>query len=161
MVNCCGLTDHRQITSGTDRNVVAHYLISQIFGVTFFQSQSVVLFIFIPVFQADDQIDRLRIFYGRCTEQSLDIHDADTTQFNEVLCDIRCGTHQRIIADLAEFYHIIGYQTMSSLDQLQSRLGLTDAALAGDQDTLAVDIHQYAVYGDTGSQLDIQPADDL
>ena len=44
---------------------------------------------------------------------------------------------------------------MSSSDQLQGCLGLTDAALSGDQDALAVDIHQYAVYGDAGGQLDI------
>ena len=89
MVNCCGLTDHRQITSGTDRNVVTYYLIPQIFGIVFFQSQSVVLFVLIPVFQADDQIKRQRILYRGCTEQSLDIHDTDASQFDEMLRDIR------------------------------------------------------------------------
>ena len=72
-----------------------------------------------------------------------------------MLRDIRGRTYQRIITDFTQFYHIIGYQTMSSSDQLQGRLGLTDAALAGDQDALAVDIHQYTVYGDAGGQLDI------
>ena len=72
-----------------------------------------------------------------------------------MFCDIRCRTYQRIITDLTEFYHIIGYQTMTSSDQLQCCLGLTDAALTGDQDTFTVDIHQYTVHGNAGSQLDI------
>ena len=50
---------------------------------------------------------------------------------------------------------------MASLDQLQSCLTLTDAALAHDQDTFAVYIYQHAVDRDTRSQLYIQPADDL
>ena len=73
-------------------------------------------------------------FHRQCTEQRLDIHDSDSAQFYEMLRDIRGRTYQRIITDFTQFYHIIGYQTMSSSDQLQGRLGLTDAALAGDQD---------------------------
>ena len=68
MIDSCSLADHRQIPSGTDRNVVTYYLIPQIFGIVLFQSQSVVLFVLIPVFQADDQINGLCIFYRQCTE---------------------------------------------------------------------------------------------
>ena len=134
---------------------MAYHLIAQIFGIILFQSQSVVLFVLIPIFQTDDQVNGLGIFYGQCTKQCLDIHDADTTQFNKVFCDIRCRTYQRIITDFTQFYHIISYQTMSSSDQLQGCLGLTDAALTGDQDAFTIDIHQYTVYGDAGGQFDI------
>ena len=76
-----------------------------------------------------------------------------------MLRDIRGASHQRILTDSADLHHIIRDKTMPSLDQLQRRLGLTDAALARDQHALAVYVHQHAVHGDTGSQLHIQPAD--
>ena len=75
--------------------------------------------------------------------------------------DIRCGSHQFHITDFADLHHIVTYQTMSTLDQFQRSLALTDAALTHDQDTFAVYIHQYAMDGDARCQLYVQPADDL
>ena len=75
--------------------------------------------------------------------------------------DIRCSSHQFHITDFADLHHIITYQTMSTLDQFQRSLALTDAALTHDQDTFAIYIHQYAMDGDARCQLHIQPADDL
>ena len=121
---------------------MAHHLIAQIFVIFFFQSETVVFLLLVPVLQTNDQINILGILNTGDTEQCLHINDSDTTLFDKVFGDIRCGSNKRLITDLADLNSIICNQTMSSLDQFQRRLGLTDAALTGDQDTLAVDIHQ-------------------
>ena len=78
-----------------------------------------------------------------------------------MLRDVRCGTDQGIVTDLAKLHHVIRHQTVSTLDQFQSGLRLTDTALPRDQHALAVDIYKNAVHGDAGRQLYVQPADDL
>ena len=65
-----------------------------------------------------------------------------------MLGNIRRASHQSLIADLADLHNIICYQTMSSLDQLQRRLALSDSALAHNQNALAEYIDQHAVDGD-------------
>ena len=67
---------------------MAYNAVAEELGVFFLKSESVVFFVLIPLFQFDDQVNGLGIFYGQCTKQCLDIHDADTTQFNKVFCDI-------------------------------------------------------------------------
>ena len=78
-----------------------------------------------------------------------------------MLGDIRRASYQSCVADLADFNHIIGYQTVSALNELQCRLALADAALTHDQDTLAEYINQNAVNADARRQLYLQPADNL
>ena len=48
---------------------------------------------------------------------------------------------------------------MATLDQLNGGLRLTDAAVAQQEQTLAVDLHQHAVTGDTGAQVVVQGGD--
>ena len=50
---------------------------------------------------------------------------------------------------------------MPPAHQFQRGLGLADTAFPRDQQTLAIDIHQHTVHGDTGSKLHIQPSDRL
>ena len=78
-----------------------------------------------------------------------------------MLRDIRCCTYQSIITDFADLYHVIRYKSVSSLDQLQGSLALTNTALTRDQDTFTIYIDQYTMYRNTWSQLDIEPSDDL
>ena len=49
---------------------------------------------------------------------------------------------------------------MAALDQLDGQLALADAAVAQDQDALAVDLHQHAMAGDAGRKLKVQHADE-
>ena len=51
--------------------------------------------------------------------------------------NIRRASDQGLIADLADLHHVVADETVTSFDQLQSRLTLTDAALAHDQHALA------------------------
>ena len=73
-------------------------------------------------------------------------------------CDIRCCTHQSIIADSADFYHIITDQTMTSLNQLQSCLTFTNTTFSCNQHTDTIYIHQHTMNGNTRCKLYIQPA---
>ena len=75
--------------------------------------------------------------------------------------NIRRGANQCLVADLLDLHYIIRHQTVSAVHQLQRHLALADTALAGDQHTLAIDIHKDAVDADAGRQLHLQPAGDL
>ena len=75
--------------------------------------------------------------------------------------DVRCASDQGSITYFLNLYDIIRYKTMTSVDQLQRNLGLTDAALAHDQYTLSEKIEKYAMHAAARCQFDIQPADDL
>ena len=72
---------------------------------------------------------------------------------------LRSGAHDLPVGNLAQLYRIVGHQTVPALDQLNGQLALADAAVAQDQDALAVHLHQHAVPGDAGSQLQVQHAD--
>ena len=48
---------------------------------------------------------------------------------------------------------------MTSLDQLNGGLGLTHTAVAQQEQTLAVDLHQHAVTGDAGGEVVVQGGD--
>ena len=138
---------------------MADHLVPQILRIFFLQPQPVIFLILVPVLQPDHQIDALGILDAGYAEQGLDVDDADAAQLNEMLGDVRRGADQRIVADLSDLHHIVGNQAVSSLDQLQGRLRFSDAALARDQDALAVYVHQHAVNGDARRQPDVQPAD--
>ena len=51
---------------------------------------------------------------------------------------------------------VVGDQPVAALDQLNSRLALTDAAVAHDQNALAVDLDQNAVARDARGQLAVE-----
>src|SRR5699024_2044765 len=95
------------------------------------------------------------------TEKSLYIYDSNTSQFNKMPGDIRSGTYQRYIADTTYLHNIIADKTMSSLNQFQSGLTLSDAALAHDQHAFTVYIHQNAMDGYTRCKLHTKPADNF
>ena len=140
---------------------MADNLVSKELNILFFQAQTVVFFLFVPLLELDDKIDGLGIFYALDTKQCLDVDDTDTAQLDKVTRDIRCRSDQRNVADTADFNHIITDETMASFDQLQCSLALSDSALAHDQNALAEYIDQHAVDGDHRGKLDIQPADDF
>ena len=98
---------------------MAYYFVAQKFRIRLFQSETIVFFFSAPVFQCDDQIDILCLPDALHTKHGLHIYDSNTTKLDKMSGDIRCRTNQRIIADLTDLYHVICYQTMSSLDQLQ------------------------------------------
>ena len=156
VIDRCCLNNNCQITSRTDRNGMTNNFIAQDFLILFFQSQTIILTLTIPLFQFDDQADALTFFNTLNTIQCLNINDTDTSQLNKISCDIRRCTNQLIIVGFFDLNHIIGYKAVSSLNQFQSRLTLTDTAFAGDQDAFTEYIHKYTMDGDSRCQFYLQ-----
>ena len=50
---------------------------------------------------------------------------------------------------------------MASLDEFECGLGFTDTGLADDENAFAVNIDQYAVYGNAGCEFNVQPSDEF
>ena len=71
----------------------------------------------------------------------------------------RCSAHDLAVGHLAQLHGIICHQTVTALDQLDGQLAFADAAVAQNQDALAVHLHQHAVPGDAGRKLQVQHAD--
>ena len=69
---------------------------------------------------------------------------------------IRGGADQGGIGDPADLHGVIGDEAVAALEQLQGGLTFADAGIPGKQHTLAVDLHQNAVDGGTGRQLQTQ-----
>ena len=161
VVNRCGLADDSQGTSGSYGNAVAYHFISQILGVLFLHAEPVVIFIFVPLFEVDDQIYLLAFLYRRHTKEGSDVHDADASKLYKVSRDIRSRADEEFFTYLSDLHHVIGNETVASLYQLQRSFGFTDTAFACYQHAFAVYIHQYSVNGDTGCQSLRQPSDKL
>ncbi len=140
---------------------MAYHLNPQKFRIFLLKAKPVVFLFLVPVLKANHQVNVLGILDAGYTEKGLHIHDADTPKLNKVLGNIGCGAHQRFLAHTTDFHRVVGHQTMPSLNQLQRRLGFTDAALPRNQNALAVNIHQHAVNGDAGRQPYIQPFDNF
>ena len=70
--------------------------------------------------------------------------------------DFRGGTDDGLGGYAAQLHRIVRHQTVTALDQLNSRLALTHTGVAEDQNTLTVYLHQHAVPGDAGRQLHVQ-----
>ena len=75
-------------------------------------------------------------------------------------CDVRRTADEGIIRYLAELNDVIRHETVSTLDELERGLRLTDTGIAHDQHTLAVYIDEHAVHGNHRCHPDLQPADD-
>ena len=128
---------------------MAHDLVSKVFGVFFMQTETVIFFVAVPLFQFDDKVYRLGILDTLNTEQRFDIDDTDASKLDKMPRDVRRRSDQSDVTYFTKFYNIITYQTMPTLDQLQCSLTLADAALSCDQDPLTIDIYQNSVDGNT------------
>ena len=120
---------------------MADNFIAKDFFILFFQPQSVIFTLTIPLFQFDDQTDALAFFNALNTVQRLNINNTDTAQFNKISCDVRCCANQLIVIRLLDLNNIIGYKTMTTLNQFQRCLTLTDTAFTGNQNPLTKHIH--------------------
>ena len=125
------------------------------------KSETIIFFIAVPLFKFDDKINRLRIFNTFYTKQCLDINNTDAAKFDKMTGNIRCRAYQSDITDFTQLYNIIAYKTMSSFDQLQCSFTLTNTALSCDQNSFAINIYKHTMNGNTWSQLNTKPADNL
>lgn len=100
---------------------MADNFVSEEFRILVLEAETIVFLIFIPFFELNDHIDGLGIFYTLDTEQGLYVNNTDPANFDEISCDIRGGTDESLIADLANLHNVITYETVSTLDELQGR----------------------------------------
>ena len=63
-------------------------------------------------------------------------------------------------SDACDLDRVVGDEAVAALDQLDGQLALADAAVAQNQDALAVDLYQHAMAGDAGRKLKVQHADE-
>ena len=73
---------------------------------------------------------------------------------------LRGRAHDLAVRDLAQLHSIVGHKAVAALDQLDRQLALADAAVAQDQDPFTIHLHQHAVAGDAGGQLQVQHTDE-
>ena len=101
------LYDDCQVTSRTDRNVVADHFISKEFRVLVFKTEAVIFLILIPLFEFDNHVDGLGVLDALDAKQGLYIDDADPAHLDQVSCDIRGRADKCLVADLADLHHIV------------------------------------------------------
>ena len=68
--------------------MTGHFITKEL-GVFLIESQTVVLFVLVPLFQFDDQINALGLTDAFNTIQSLYINNTDTAKLNEMSGDLR------------------------------------------------------------------------
>ena len=150
------LHDTGQVPSGTDGHLQrghedAHDLLKVLL-----LAHAVIGLALLPLPQVDDQVDLFRGLDGAGAEDAADIDDADAPQLHKITDQFGRGTHQRLVGHPLDVHSVIGHQPVSALEQLHSGLALANAAVAFQQDALAIDLHQHAVDGAEFAQMDVQ-----
>ena len=74
---------------------------------------------------------------------------------------LRRGADDGGAGSAAQFHRVIRNQPVAALHQLHRRLAFAHAAVAQNQDALAVHLHAHAMAGHAGGQLHIQVADQV
>ena len=89
------------------------------------------------------------------------IHNTDAPELHIIADQLRRAADQGMAADPADLHRVVGDEAMAALDELKGRLALADAAVAHEQHTLAVDLHQHAVHRHARSQILLQGVDQI
>ena len=61
----------------------------------------------------------------------------------------------------ADFHGVVGDEAVAALNELDGGFAFTHAAVAHQQDALAVDLDEHAVAGDAGGQLHVEQGDQV
>ena len=140
---------------------MAHNPVSENLGVCLLQSETVILLILVPLLKLDNHVYALCLLDTLNSEKALDIYNTDSAKLYKMPCDIRCCSDKCLITYLLNLNNIIRYKTMSSLDELQRCLTLTDTALTHNKNTLAEYINQYTMNRDCRCKLYLKPTYNL
>ena len=156
------LQDHGKIPARGDGDGVQGELDAQQLIEMLLQAQPVHagLLAGVPGGDVHHQVDGGGVLDGTGAEELGHVDDADAPQLDVIADQGRGTAHQGGGADPLDFHGIVGDEPVATLDQLHGGLALANAALAGQQHALAVNLHQNAVAGDPGSQLPGQVGDD-
>ena len=160
MVHGGDLKHDSQVSSGVDGDGDGGDVDAQDVDSLVIQTETVVHLFGIPGLQVDHQVNSLGFLDRAHTEESAHVHDTDAAKLDIITDQLGGGTHQGLGGNPSDLHGVVGDESVSSLDQLNGGLALTDAAVAKDQHTLSVDLHKHAVAGDTGSEVGVQIGND-
>ena len=78
------------------------------------------------------------------------------------MADVLWGAaHQGLAGHPADFHGVVGDEAVAALNELDGGFAFTHAAVAYQQDALAVDLDEHAVAGDAGGQLHVEQGDQV
>ena len=132
---------------------MAYKIDSENLCILLLKSKSVKLIVLIPLHKLYYKVDILEVLDTCKTKKGSNIDDTYTSKLYKMLGYLRSGTYKGILTYLFNLYHIIGHKTVSTLYKLQSSLTLTYAAFSHNEDSLAIDIYKYTMYGYPWSKL--------
>src|SRR5437867_12563023 len=98
-----------------------------------------------PLDQLDHQVDLAFVERRERAEERLDVDHPEAADFHVVPEETRGAPAYAGGRGAAHLYHVVGDQAVSARHQVERRLALADPALAEDEDTEAVHLHQVAV----------------
>ena len=98
-----------------------------------------------PPFQLDDELDALRRSGRRDAEQLLHVDHAEAAQLHVVPRQLGARADEDRLLAAAHFHRVVGDEAVAAMNQIERALALADAALSGDEDAEAEDVHQHRV----------------
>ena len=90
-------------------------------------AEPVVLLLFVPLDELDDELDLLGVAHRRDTEQVLDVDDAEAANLHVVLDDLGAAAVDHVGRPLADLDDVVGDEAMAAQHQVERRLALADA----------------------------------
>ena len=111
-------------------------------------SEAVVFRSLHPLFELDDQIDRLHVARRRDAEKVLDVDDADAAQLHVMPEEVVRVAQQHVVRMAFDDDHVVGNQSVAAIDQVERAFTLSDTAVAQQQHADAIDIEQTRMHRD-------------
>ena len=108
-------------------------------------ADAVVFLILAPRLELHDKLDRLFSHDCARTVHVLDVDDSDAAQFHEI-ADALGRRADELVFNALDEYGVVRDETVSALDEFHSRLALSDAAVAREQNPRTEYIHENAMH---------------
>ena len=113
------------------------------------RSEPVICLFVVPEREIDDKVHiGLRLDCAD-TEDVPRVDDADAAQLHVISYELGGRPDERLAGDPADRDCVVRDEPVSALYELEGRLTLADAGVAHDEQTLAIDLYEYAVQRDS------------
>jgi len=161
LVHGSGFDDDGDVAARLYRDFeLGHFDTEDIHG-EFIHADAVVDFVWIPVFQLDDELDLLFIANGADAEEVGYIDNSEAADFHVVADDFVCALpHEQRAIETADFDDIVSDKPVPPLDKCERCLALAYAGFAQKQNTNAKYLDQNAMHDNFRSKYIVQNPDD-
>ena len=153
------LHDDGEVAPGADRDRHLRQGHAEDGGRLAGQAEAVVGLALLPALHLHDEVDLRLGLDGAHAVEVADVDDADAAHLHVIADHLRRGAHQGVAVDAPDLHGVVGDQPVAALDELQRGLALADAAVAHQEQALAVDLDQHAVQGHARGQRFLQRVD--